>query len=70
MTENIEIEVDNLAIAYTADVKDVSSFHLSWGEWKNMFSNLDHPQKMEIEKSITLQQREYMEEHILGPWKT
>lgn len=52
MTYDIQIDVDNLAIGYVADVKGTLSFGLSWWEWKELFSNVNHPDRDSIEKSI------------------
>lgn len=52
MTYRIQIDVDDLAIGYVADLRGKLSFGLSWWEWKELFSNVNHPDRDNIEKSI------------------
>jgi hypothetical protein len=50
--------VNDLAIAYVAALRDVFSCQLSWGEWKELFSDPANPQRMRIERSVASEQKE------------
>ena len=71
MKENIQIQVDDLAIAYVAAIRNVFPCQLSWGEWKELFGDPANPQKMKIERSITPEQRKEaltLKSHIEASW--
>jgi hypothetical protein len=70
MKEDIQIQVDDLAIAYAVDSRR-ASLQLSWGDWRELFSDPASPQKMRVERSITSEQRERaltLKSHIEASW--
>ncbi len=54
----IQIDVDNLAIGYVADLNHALSFGLSWWQWKELFSASSSLQRNKIEELIPENLRE------------